>query len=132
MAELTNVQVEEAVSIFWKRAGLPTGVDTGIRRSEIAFGLRTAAPFLQLPWDEPTEKECILLWGGVDAHLKRNGSERSLKYCLELFVENRNAAILPKPVDPRREKIIAALKSSRDESYESMSEKMLAIADEVK
>jgi hypothetical protein len=52
--------------------------------------MRRAAPFLQLPWDEPTEEE-------ID-----NAGRRGIESALREFVRRRNAALQPKPVDLRR------------------------------
>ncbi len=62
MTELTEQQIEQAIAV--------------------AERMRRAAPFLQLPWDEPTEEE--------------------IESALQEFVRRRNAALQPKPVDPRK------------------------------
>lgn len=61
--------------------------------------MRVAAPLLQMPWSDPTPKECDdIRPGNVDFYR-----------AVRSFVKSRNAALLPKPTDPRREKIIDAL-----------------------
>ena len=94
MAELTAQQIEFAVAAFENVAGHAA---TGELLS-MAERMRRAAPFLQLPWDEPSREE-------------RNvaANQRNVELALLVFVRRRNAAIQPKPVDPLREKIIAAL-----------------------
>ena len=47
-------------------------------------------PMAQLPWDEPTEEE-------ID-----NAGRRGIESALREFVRRRNAALQPKPVDPRK------------------------------
>ncbi len=51
-------------------------------------------PMAQLPWDEPTEEE-------ID-----NASRRGIESALREFIRRRNAALQPKPVDPRRENLL--------------------------
>jgi hypothetical protein len=55
----------------------------------------------QLPWDEPSDEE----WSAI-FHSIPSSSARS--WACE-FVRRRNAALQPKPVDPRLEKIRSAL-----------------------
>jgi hypothetical protein len=76
MTELTEQQIEQAIAAFGNYA--------------VAERMRRAAPFLQLPWDEPTEEE-------ID-----NAGRRGIESALREFVRRRNAALQPKPVDLRR------------------------------
>ena len=76
MTELTEQQIEQAIAAFGNYA--------------VAERMRRAAPFLQLPWDEPTEEE-------ID-----NAGRRNIESALREFVRRRNAALQPKPVDLRR------------------------------
>lgn len=66
---------------------------------------RAAAPFLQAPWAMPTREEeiaCFNIGGewerGMCGTITGSGM-------LRVFIERRNAALLPKPADPRRAKI---------------------------
>lgn len=76
MTELTEQQIEQAIAAFGNYA--------------VAERMRRAAPFLQLPWDEPTEEE-------ID-----NAGRRGIESALREFIRRRNAALQPKPVDLRR------------------------------
>ncbi len=93
-SKLTDEQLNMAADAFAARPGAFT-VD----------GLRAAAPYLQVPWDVPTEcewRECMRLDNNrlMDDHLSA---------CV--FVEKRNAALLPTTPDPRREAILKILNS---------------------
>lgn len=82
MAELTQDQVERAHMALNGGAG---DIDL------IHKSLHAAAPFLQLPWDEPTPEEMAAIdrdWIGFAEFVRE-------------FVRRRNAALLPEPVDPR-------------------------------
>jgi len=70
-------------------------------RWEIA--LTAAAPYLQSPWEMPTLAEANLVHD--DLH------RMSTCDALSLFVNRRNAALVPPPEDPRREKIMQAINS---------------------
>jgi hypothetical protein len=108
MTELTEQQIEQAIAAFGNYA--------------VAERMRRAAPFLQLPWDEPTEEE-------ID-----NAGRRGIESALREFVRRRNAALQPKPVDPRREKIrnVLALGVDAGEPYiTNATERILAVIDEV-
>lgn len=85
---------------------------------------RAAAPFLQMPWEIPTSEEMV---DGI-----RNGSVGGTSEALIQFIKRRNAALLPKPVDPRRAKILAALMEhtpNRTLRYEDMADLILATLD---
>jgi hypothetical protein len=100
MAELTNEQIEQAVVVF-ENSGRYAATGELLTMKERMI---RAAPFLQLPWDEPIQGEVNGLLDSFD------GSYSTRDVVVE-FVRLRNAARQPKPkpVDPRREKIIAAL-----------------------
>ena len=100
MAELTAQQIEFAVAAFENVAGHAA---TGELLS-MAERMRRAAPFLQLPWDEPTEEE-------ID-----NAGRRGIESALREFIRRRNAALQPKPVDPRIAVILGILDSSASTS----------------
>jgi hypothetical protein len=69
-----------------------------------------AAPFLQMPWDEPTRKEATECWQETK-HINPVGV--AVQAQMVVFVRRRNASLIPKPVDPRREKILGAMRDSR-------------------
>lgn len=102
MAELTQEQVERAVAAVEKlqRSNMDIGSTVAIRDV-----ICVAAPFLQLPWDEPTEEEIQVAYESTEALPLPGGSLRWLKE----FVRRRNAALITKPFDPRKAKIVAAL-----------------------
>lgn len=91
MAELTQEQVERAVKAFnlcpSDQGGMGMIMNVGER-------LRSAAPFLQLPWSE-------LISYTEDERFKEVCSAEGTVPALADFVRRRNASLLPKPVDPR-------------------------------
>lgn len=94
-------------------------------------GLIAAAPFLQLPWEEPNEKEISLAYSAY----MRDGIG-TMKLALDEFVARRNSALLPKPVDPRRAKILDVLQDMPEGGGrgldEVLTDRILAIMNEVK
>jgi hypothetical protein len=98
---VTKYQLEQAQVAY--RKALPPEDPCAYLMESIRDGLAAAAPFLQLPWDDPTHDEIV------------DGTKRILmgmpcKEVLQRFVRNRNAALLPKPVDPRRERVATLLR----------------------
>jgi hypothetical protein len=92
MAELTKEQLEQAYIAY-------DNCQKSYQRINPYERLKAAAPYLQLPWAPPTQYEILKFYAGPNtANL------------LMQFVEYRNADIAPKPVDPRRERIIAVLR----------------------
>ena len=112
MAELSKQQIEQAakamheartVSIhFWEHVFASD--KERYRKAACA-----AAPYLQLPWDEPTYQEVVYAntKGGISSYLLVPTD--AAETLITRFVNLRNAALQPKPVDPRREKIIDAI-----------------------
>ena len=128
MAELTAQQIEFAVAAFENVAGHAA---TGELLS-MAERMRRAAPFLQLPWDGPTEDEIRQACDDYD--LGGDNFRSALEFLIKKFVRRRNAAIQPKPVDPRREKIrnVLAFGVAAGEPYiTNATERILAVIDEV-
>jgi hypothetical protein len=105
IAELTAQQIEFAVAAFENVAGHAA---TGELLS-MAERMRRAAPFLQLPWDEPTEEEWSAIFHSIPGSSARSWASSSARSWACEFVRRRNAALQPKPVDPRLEKIRSAL-----------------------
>jgi transposase len=64
------------------------------RNNVLFMSLRAAAPYLQLPWDEPTEKEA---YACQDAP---NVQDNEPQQVIAEFVRRRNAALIPKPENP--------------------------------
>ena len=95
MADLTDEQLSKAVHAVERKHR---------QYDQTSDVLRSATPYLQLPWDEPTEAEINLAYGrtvDVVGAVCRDISQMVVRE----FVRRRNAALLPKPVDPRRKKI---------------------------
>ena len=99
----------------------------GLTNRALRQRIAEAAPFLQMPWEPPTKEETERI--------------RDLRITVERdaiadFVERRNADLLPKPVDPRREKIRGLCKewlsNTRDQGGEQLTEDILAALVEVK
>ena len=112
MAELTPNQIDEAAKALHLAMSVgernPSPWETIGYRSQDRYRVMAhdAAPFLQLPWDEPTQDE---LQRFAHEYRNLNGTECDLtaaRVALGALFERRNAALQPKPVDPRREKIL--------------------------
>jgi hypothetical protein len=107
MAELTEQQIDlaaRASSACVSKLGYPARLAYATEEENKAMAheaMRAAAPFLQLPWDEPTEEESYFCSDVVQANEPQD--------VIGEFVRRRNAAILTKPVDPRRERIRSVL-----------------------
>lgn len=140
MATLSDEQVERAAKLYQDEVHRGTPRILGWDecsvedQKDIARCLRAAAPFLQLPWDEPTAEEKQNFLGTV--HPESNYAATILD-SVEEFVRRRNAALLPKPVHPRRDAILVImreeLKSLRgDKEFCSAADRILAALDEVK
>lgn len=87
MAELTNEQVDKALK--------------ACEGKFLGKGIRAAAPFLQLPWDEPSEDEAKVIHS-TNLGMSLTATFDQCKWnVLREFVDRRNAALMPKPVDPR-------------------------------
>jgi len=127
MAELTAQQIEFAVAAFENVAGHAA---TGELLS-MAERMRRAAPFLQLPWDEPIKEEIDRACDDCDAG--GDNFRSTLEYLIKEFVRRRNAVIHPKPVDPRVDEIALIICQSRDAglSIQQTAAKIAAL-DEVK
>lgn len=78
---------------------------------DVDAGLHAAAPFLQMPWIEPTVEE----WSAI----YRDATSLSARLRVCEFVRRRNAALLPKPVDPIRNAVEQAFTRLRDRGSES-------------
>ena len=103
MAELTEQQLDQAAAAYGMAYGGDAEGPSDARRE----GLRAAAPFLQIPWEPPTKEEAKSFHENY--YTFASTSIPSTLHALRRFIANRNAALLPKPVDPRFEKIRSAL-----------------------
>lgn len=129
MKELTDEQVERAAKVVcplnWDVAGAE-------EKSAYRDRIQMAAPFLQLPWDEPTEDEV----SDIEALIQSTGAPHWFNGdCLKEFVRRRNAALLPKPVDPRRAVLLKQLSTFNVRDEQELEEEVteiLAAMDEVK
>lgn len=78
-------------------------------------GVRAAAPFLQMLWELPSYGE--IQKAAIQGECQFNTPDYTYAFgipsALAWFVFQRNTALLPKPVDPRREKIRAAINDLR-------------------
>ena len=123
MKELTDEQIRLAREAFAKDGGVII----------TSTGLRAVAPFLQLPWDEPTVDEAERL---------HNHNARTVPaymgtfQAIGQFVRGRNAALNPKPVDPRIDMVKRIvqhfLPASSTGICEEITERVVAAIDEVK
>lgn len=125
MAELTQEQLDLACAEVVRKHYDPLGP---VLTMDV---LRTAAPFLQLPWHEPTHEELVAIQRMFPVS---KPTLSDLATIASEFVRLRNAVLLPKPVDPRKEKVGPILKSmeraiiGRDEAVAAI----IAALDEVK
>lgn len=129
MAELTSEQVDRAEREWMSKTG---------NFADRKHVLRTVAPFLQLPWDEPTESESSFIHS-TDLGLRLTSSfDEHKHHIISDFVRRRNAALTPKTVDPRREKIELVLRlhhmqiDNGRRTLESAVDAIIAALDEVK
>lgn len=120
MTKLTKDQIDRGDSVVHRVTGIPIGFDREI--------WETLADILQRPWDLPSDSE----WSSIKQYLgfgPGTASDSVSKSILIDFVRRRNANLLPKLVDPRREKIIEVLKQYPDRAPE-IAEKIIAVFDE--
>jgi hypothetical protein len=113
MEELTAQQIDDAVEAF----GIEWDQQKGLGANRIICerrGLSAAAPFLQLPWDDPTKEEAESFH--EDYYTFASTSIPSTLHALVRFIRYRNAALQPKSVDPRIAVILGILDSSASTS----------------
>lgn len=122
MKQFTEQQIDRAREAFCESYG------SKWQSEKFIESLCAAAPFLQLPWDEPTEEESFRAYKDEDHIMPRiKGFEQALQY----FVRRRNAILIPYSVDPRRKAIVEVLKQYPDRAPE-IADKILEALDEVK
>jgi hypothetical protein len=68
-----------------------------------------AAPLLQMPWEMPTRREEIECADLGQTYEQGMSGINHGAGILRVFVLRRNASLIPKPVDPRREKVFRTL-----------------------
>jgi hypothetical protein len=120
MAKLTEDQLKQAVDAMLRQfvaENDPLGTELHVRMR----GLEAAAPYLQIPWGEPTPEEIAKI-----ANLRWHWENRSLSTSAEdvrfvagQFVDLRNAALIPKPENPVVKDALANLQGvtlTRDEA----------------
>ena len=126
MAQLTEQQLSDAAADMHK-AWLAGERDWN---NIAAIG----SHYTQVPWDEPTDAEVQTITS-TDLGLRLTTYTDELKRSIvSNFVRRRNAALSPKPPDPRRDKIITVLAgdSSLNKTYGDMADRILKALDEVK
>ncbi len=123
MSELTDEQLRVADS-FLRQNGY--AITPGL--------IGKLALLLQMPWDEPTQEEVGDLRNEYVCGVK--GRSGSFEVGLKNFVANRNAALFPKPPDPRLNAVICALQGTNavplGHDITPLATKILAALDEVK
>jgi hypothetical protein len=80
-------------------------------RTSYLNAARAAATFLHVRWEMPTPSELKAFQGRL---MEQGGSHipwQHLTLPFNKFIAERNASIIPKPVDPRRDKIMTVLKT---------------------
>jgi hypothetical protein len=85
-------------------------------------------PLAQLPWEPPMAGEINAIFDTMQA------ADASTFGVVCAFVRRRNAAIQPKPVDPRREALIGFLKTDswKDMRWTELADRILAAIDAAK
>ena len=92
----------------------------------------------QLPWDEPTEAEIQSALITFDSSLRMRVDSQearldAMAQSLGWLIASRNAALQPKPVDPRREKIVDAIhRYGYFGNKEALADNIIVALDEVK
>lgn len=121
-SNLPMYQVKLARDAYY---GSLTDVDPcALTTESVDRALVKAAPFLQLPWETPLLSELRELLGFTP--------DDRLSNAFIKFVDIRNARLLPKPVDPRREAILKAYKPYVYKPDKTLMDAILAALDEVK
>jgi hypothetical protein len=106
MIELSKEQIEAAIKTGARR--LPHrkqyGELSATERTRLCGDVIAIAPYLQAKWEMPTEEEVESLFRLLDIP-SISGRREYAHRLIRAFIERRNAALLPAPVDPRREKL---------------------------
>jgi hypothetical protein len=123
--KLTEEKIELAAKAAYERGGFQWSQ----ANREVQQGYRhlvlVAAPFLQMPLELPTNGE-----------VEKADRTRSTIDALTNFVRDRNAALAPKPVDPRREKVRKQVRMIGNKFYleedtaNELTDRILAALDE--
>ncbi len=101
--KLSEDQLNRAIQAFKSQDRAFTG--------SVGAGLCLAAPFLQLPWSEPTGSELAEAWSAIAEPSMTSGTGWKGNWhdaCRE-WVRRRNAQLLPPPIDPRHQVVLNAL-----------------------
>lgn len=127
---LTDEQIEAAAKAMLERDACPIGIE------HYRMLARAAARFLQMPWEMPTPEEVRQYERPrLDEPAKlRMGNDclpsfRLRHEALCEFIKYRNASLIPKPVDPRREKLKRVLIADHARSHEDFVDAILASLD---
>lgn len=149
MSKLTEEQIEaaakegySAADNQYNKSGIAHRYSTNhISWNELAevtkdmwrVAVRYAAPFLQVPWDEPTFEELKKACFDFTYCENRDSTCMGIplgpmRDAFSKFVSRRNDDLIQKPVDPRREKLLRAVNAIRThESAYTSSEMVTAI-----
>lgn len=127
---LTDEQIEAAAKAMLERDACPIGIE------HYRMLARAAARFLQMPWEMPTPEEVRQYERPrLDEPAKlRMGNDclpsfRLRHEALCEFIKYRNASLVPKPVDSRREKLMKMLYSDFTMDFQELTERILAALD---
>jgi hypothetical protein len=107
--ELTQEQIETAAKTF--ENNFKMRFVTSI--SDFHAAIRAIAPLLQLPWELPTSSEVDAVMLTPLANEPWTQREKIINW-MRRFVADRNAALAPKPADPRREKVERAIEAIKE------------------
>jgi hypothetical protein len=127
MFELTKEQIEQAIQAAAKASGWMLDSRT---HNAWVLCMIAAAPFLASPWEMPTLEEIT-----EAAEVANLNGPFWICGVLRHFVQRRNAALLPKPVDPREDLAIEWMQRSRPnwgDDLRPFAKSLLAALDKVK
>lgn len=134
MAKLTEEQMIEANKVW---CGLCYDGSVIPLTDKVRKIFQAVDPCMQLPWEVPTDEEIVPIYCEQYGYRRDVISPLSVEGILRTtsgFVHLRNAALLPKPMDQRRQKVIDILDSRcpPETTPEQMADMILAAIDEVK
>jgi len=121
----TDEQLEKAAGVYYTTFWATNSGDTDVKRMA---ALRAAAPFLQLPQADPTEEETERF--NLTYYADPGNCKESTRVALKEFITARNAALIPKPVDPRVAEVLFAIETAPlDETNEQLAARLLKLLD---
>lgn len=137
MEKLTDEQVEQASKAMFTAwySKTPLNMDwIDANKPMWIAAAHAAAPFLQFPWQAPTKEEIVPIYTKQYNYRSGDvtpGAVRGLLGTIGAFIQMRNAVLVSKPVDLRRERVRAILQDEYRSSEEGAIDRIIAALDEV-